>query len=172
MNPRIPPIPPNSRPELAGIEASIAAERGRVSLLYQVLLNSPEIARGWQKLLTAVRNKSSVPADLRELVILRIAVLNRARYEFDAHIPHAQQAGLSDEKIAALRDGTLAEKFSAREQNVLNLTDAMTREVEVSDALYASVSQYFDPQQMTDMLVTIAAYNMVSRFLVAARVGH
>lgn len=42
---RISPITPGSRPELAAIEAGITAERGRVSLLYQVLLNSPPLAQ-------------------------------------------------------------------------------------------------------------------------------
>ena len=172
MSTRIQPVEPGTRPELAEIEAKIQAERGRVSLLYQVLLNSPAIAQGWEQLLTAVRNRSSLPADLREMVILRIAVLNRAPYEFDAHVPHAQKAGVPDEKIAAIRDATLASMFSAQEKCVLQLTDTMTRDIEVGDALYALVKRYFDEQQMIDLLVTVAAYNMVSRFLVAARVGH
>jgi 4-carboxymuconolactone decarboxylase len=172
VNIRIPPIEPGTRPELAAAEAKITAERGRVSLLYQVLLNSPAIANGWEQLLTAVRNKSSLPADLREMVILRVAVLNRAVYEFDAHVPHAQKAGVSDAKIAALRDDTNVEAFTAQEQCVLRLTDAMTREIDVPDALYRSVKQYFNDQHMVDLLVTIASYNMVSRFLVAAQIGH
>lgn len=172
MSTRIQPIEPGTRPELAEIEAKIQSERGRVSLLYQVLLNSPAIAQGWEQLLTAVRNRSSLPADLREMVILRIAVLNRAPYEFDAHVPHAQKAGVPDDKIAAIREATVGSSFSGQEQCVLVLTDTMTRDIEVPDALFASVKPYFDEQQMTDLLVTIAAYNMVSRFLVAAHVGH
>ena len=83
--PRVGLVEPGSRPELAETEARILAERGRVSLLYQVLLNSGPIASGWERLLTAVRNQTGVPADLRELMILRVAVLNRAAFEFDAH---------------------------------------------------------------------------------------
>jgi 4-carboxymuconolactone decarboxylase len=93
-------------------------------------------------------------------------------YEFDAHVPHAQKAGVSDAKIAALRDDTNVEAFTAQEQCVLRLTDAMTREIDVPDALYRSVKQYFNDQHMVDLLVTIASYNMVSRFLVAAQIGH
>ena len=84
---RVPLVQPGTRPELADIEQRIMAERGRVSLLYQVLLNSGPIASGWERMLTAVRNQTSVPADLRELMILRVAVLNRAAFEFDAHVP-------------------------------------------------------------------------------------
>ena len=169
---RIAPIPPGTRPELARIEAGIAAERGRVSPLYQVLLNSPPIAQGWEQLLTAVRNRSSLPADIRELVILRVAVLNRARYEFDAHVPHAQAAGVSDAHIEALRIEPLASLFTGRERDVLQLTDTMTRDIEVPAALFELVQAHFDAQEMIDLTVTIAAYNMVSRFLVALQIGH
>jgi len=169
---RIQPIEPGTRPQLAAIEAKIQSERGRVSLLYQVLLNSPAIAQGWEQLLTAVRNRSSLPADLREMVILRVAVLNRARYEFDAHVPHAQTAGMSDQKIAALRDAAISPMFSQQEQSVLQLTDVMTRDIDVADDLFAAVKHYFDDQQMIDLLVTISAYNMVSRFLAATQIGH
>jgi len=103
MTSRIAPVTPGTRPELAHIESEISGARGRISALYQVLLNSPPIAQGWEKLLTAVRNQSSLPADLREMIILRVAILNRAPYEFDAHVPHAQKAGMSDEKIEGLR---------------------------------------------------------------------
>src|SRR5258706_14862612 len=74
---RVPPVVPGTRPDLAAIEAAIVAERGDVFLLYQVLLNSAPLADGWRQLLTAIRNRSSVPPALRELVILRVAVLNR-----------------------------------------------------------------------------------------------
>ena len=94
--------------DLLGVEARILAERGRISPLYQVLLNSPPIADGWERLLTAVRNRTAIPADLRELMILRVAVLNRASFEFDAHVPHAQRAGVGDDKIAALRQAGIA----------------------------------------------------------------
>lgn len=169
---RIPPIAPGTRPELAAIEAGIAAERGRVSPLYQVLLNSPPMAQGWEQLLTAVRNRSTLPAALREMVILRIAVLNRAPYEFDAHVPHALKADVSESKIAALREPQPGSVFSEVERVVLSLADTMTRDIEVPDPLFKSVQQHFSEQQMIDLLVTIAAYNMVSRFLAAVQVGH
>lgn len=172
---RISPIAPGTRPELAAIEAGIQAERGRVSLLYQVLLNSPSLAQGWEALLTAVRNRSSLPADLREMIILRVAVLNRAPYEFEAHVPHALKAGMPQEKIDALRDLQRPEGltgFSDQERRVLALTDAMTRDIDVPDNVFDPIKPLFSEQQLIDLVATVAAYNMVSRFLVALRIGH
>ena len=169
---RVPPVEPGTRPELADIEAGILKERGRISLLYQVLLNSAPIAQGWEAMLTAVRNRTSVPADLRELIILRVAVLNEAPFEFDAHVPHAQRAGVPDDKIEAVRELALPGPFSTDEAQVLALTDAMTRDVRVPDALMQQLQHHYDAQTLVELVATVAAYNMVSRFLVALNVEH
>lgn len=170
--PRVPLVQPGTRPELAEIEGRILAERGRVSLLYQVLLNSGPIASGWERMLTAVRNQTGVPADLRELAILRVAVLNGAAFEFDAHVPHARRAGVGDAKIAALREPGIGPMFTPLEALVLELTDTMTRTVEVPDALFERLRGHFDAKGLVEVVATVAAYNMVSRLLVALRVGH
>lgn len=169
---RVPLVQPGTRPELAGIEGRIMAERGRISLLYQVLLNSEPIASGWERMLTAVRNQTGVPADLRELIILRVAVLNGASFEFDAHVPHAEKAGVAAGKIQAVRSASLPEVFAPLERLVLELTDAMTREIVVPDALMARLQQHFDAKGLVELVATAAAYNMVSRLLVALNVAH
>lgn len=170
--PRVPLVEPGTRPELAPIEARILAERGRISTLYRVLLNSAPVADGWERLLTAIRNRSDLPADLRELAILRVAVLNRATFEFDAHVPHALRAGVAQSVIDALRHATLPPLFDARQSLVLALTDAMTRDVAVPGDLMDRVQATFDDRLTVELVATIAAYNMVSRLLVALNVEH
>jgi len=170
--PRIELVEPGTRTELSSIEQSIVAERGRISALYRALLNSAPLAEGWEKLLTAIRNRSSLPSDLREIVILRVAVLNRAPFEFEAHLPVARHAGVSEEKLAALELPEIGEPFGVLERTVLALTDAMTRDVQVPDALFDPIAQHFDGRAVTELVATIAAYNMVSRFLEALRIGH
>ncbi|MDP2679056.1 MAG: carboxymuconolactone decarboxylase family protein [Rhodoferax sp.] len=171
---RIAPITPGTRPELAALEAQILAERGRISPLYQILLNSPAITHGWEQMLSAVRNRNSLPASLRELVILRVAILNRAPYEFDAHVPHALKAGVPQAVIDATRMPSIESDapFSPAERVAMQLTDTMTRDIEVPDVLFADVQIHFDTQAQIDLVATIAAYNMVSRFLVALQIGH
>jgi len=181
---RVPLVTPGTRPELSAIERAIAEQRGSISILYQVLLNSAPLASGWEKLLTAVRNQTSVPADLRELVILRVAVLNRATFEFEAHVPSARLAGIADAKMNAVRhwpagpgDGSAAGAtpevvFSADEKLVLELADAMTRDIEVPDGLMERLSARFDARGVVEIVATVATYNMVSRFLVALRIEH
>mgnify|MGYP002040649358 CR=1 FL=1 len=66
---RVSPVVPGSRPALATLEARISAARGRISPLYQVLLNSPAVVEGWEAMLTAIRQKTSLAPRLRELII-------------------------------------------------------------------------------------------------------
>jgi len=172
MTTRVAPVVAGTRPELAGIEASIVAQRGRLSPLYQVLLNSAPLAEGWEKLLTALRNRSALPADLREMVILRVAILNRAPFEFDAHRPLAVKAGVTPEKLDALRDVPAGSALDAKERSVIALADAMTRDVQVPDAVFDAVRPHFDATALTELVALVAAYNMVSRFLEAMEIGH
>lgn len=167
--PRVPAIAPGTRPELAALEKQIMGARGRISPLYTVLLNSPELAAGWEHLFTVIRQKTSVPPALRELVILRIAVLNGADYEFEAHVPHALAAGMTQESIDRLRGDDLT-RFSRVENLVLRYTDAMTRDLRVPDALYAELDKAFDAKTLVELTATVAGYNMVSRFLIAMRI--
>jgi AhpD family alkylhydroperoxidase len=168
-SPRVAPVAPGSRPELAELEARIRGARGRLSPLYQVLLNSPKLAAGWEHLFTVIRQQTAVPPRLRELVILRIAVLNGAGYEFEAHVPHALQAGLSRDAIDGLRSNAV-HAFQGVEQLVLRYTDAMTRELQVPDALMEDLKRHFDDKTLVELTATIAGYNMVSRFLIAMHI--
>lgn len=169
---RVPLVVPGTRPELAEIEQRILAERGRISLLYQVLLNSKSIVTGWEQMLTAVRNKTIVSADLREMIILRVAVLNQAEFEFEAHIPHALKAGVPKSKIDALKEEVLGSCFSDLEKLLMKITDHMTKDVVVPEELMNQLTEKYPPSEVVEIVATVAAYNMVSRFLVALNIKH
>ena len=167
--PRVPQVAPGSKPELSALEARIRGARGRISPIYTVLLNSPELASGWEQLFTAIRQKTSVPPALRELVILRVSVLNGAEYEFEAHVPHALAAGMRREIIEQLRRGEL-DGLAPLERLVVQYTDAITRDLVVPEALYPQLDRHFDAKTLVELTATIAGYNMVSRFLIAMRI--
>jgi AhpD family alkylhydroperoxidase len=172
MSKRIAPITPGTKAELAALEAKILQERGNISPLYQILLNAPEIAQGWEALLTAIRNRNSLSPAIREMIILRVAVLNRANYEFDAHAPHAIKAGMSQEKIESLKESTISDVFDEKECLILKLTDVMTQDIQVPDTVFDQVRPYFNDQEILELVATISAYNMVSRLLNALHIGH
>jgi len=160
-------------PAVTALAQQITAERGgRMLNLYRMLLHSPPFARGWLNFFTAVRQQGLLDARYRELAILRIAVLNRADYEFAQHVPFASKAGLTDAQIDAVKTGPQSPHFDARDRAVLAYAETMTRDIEVPDALFDEVRTQFGEREVVELTVTVAGYNLVSRFLVALRIDH
>lgn len=179
---RIPAVP-DAELGPVDIVAAVRLRRGGSLLnLDRMLLNSPAYAIGWNGFLGAVRNKLALDARLRELAICAVAVLNGAAYELDQHAPEFLDAGGTQQQLDALehvlsaRDGAdddlCVSLFNDAERATLALTREMTLHVKVSDACFARVQQALsDPQQQVELVGVIAAYNMVSRFLVALQVA-
>lgn len=170
--PTIPYQPADIR-EPEEIVSKIRQRRGGELLnLDRMLLHSPAFAAGWNGFLGAIRNALSLPAELRELAICAVAVLNIAEYEFFQHAPEYRAAGGSEEKLESLRkldtDNFNPDDFTAQEQTVLKLTTEMTKSIQVSEATMAEAEERLGGhQQLVELIGIIAAYNMVSRFLVA-----
>jgi AhpD family alkylhydroperoxidase len=156
---------------LRGLVDDIARSRGGVPDLYKVLLHAPPVAEGWLAYLSAIRQQASLPADLRELVIMQIAALNGAPYEAAQHRELALAAGLTETQLAALPDWSSSAAFDARFRTVLAYTDAMTLRVRVPDALFAEAASLLPSRELVELTATIAAYNMVSRFLEALQIA-
>ncbi|KAH8116777.1 carboxymuconolactone decarboxylase [Phellopilus nigrolimitatus] len=198
--PRIPYIfPPRGE---SGIADSIRSRRTEEKLtdLDGMILNAPKFAEGYNILLKAVRTSSSLPDDIRELMvcdqlrcdswsnrstrpqILRVAALNSAAYEWVQHEPLARRAGLSSLQLAIIRDVSVITRTSAFDPGTsclsslqtaaLNYTDFMTRSIAVPQEVFDALRANLEnDQQIFEATATIATYNMVSRMLVALDVG-
>ena len=147
------------------------------------LLHNPAIADGWNSLLGAVRSKTSLNPGLMEMAVSRIAVLNKATFEWNAHAPLALKGGLSRASLNVVRTAEVVPKggrsktkeeqetLSEVEWAVLCYTDQMTKNVETDDEIFDELRKHFDETGIMEMTATVATYNMVSRFLVAMNVA-
>jgi AhpD family alkylhydroperoxidase len=156
------------------VAARIRARRGgALRPIDAMLLHSPPVADGWNALLGAVRDRMALAPALRELVVLRVAVLNGTPYEWEAHQAPARAAGIDAAAMAALRSGAAptAAEFDGTQQLVLAYTDAMTTAVEVADELFEALRTRFGEETIVELTACVAVYNMVSRFVTALRVG-
>jgi len=158
-------------PELV---ASIRKRRGgRLGALDRILLYSPPFATGWGELLGRVRSELGVPMALRELVMCAVAVLNAAEYELHHHGPIFLSCGGTQAQLDALRllpavDTAL---FDTTQRAALQLAVEMTRHVKVGDATFEAARRALgDNRHLFELIGVIAAYNMVSRILVAVGV--
>ena len=87
------------------------------------------------------------------------------------HAPLFIKAGGTEAQVQALRDPLAAmgdaSMFDDLERCALAVIVAMTREVRVGDLLMQRLRQHLSDQEAIELCGVTAAYNMVSRFLVA-----
>jgi alkylhydroperoxidase family enzyme len=171
--PRLPYLPQDTAAP-ADIVAAIRSRRGgKLYHLDRMLLHSPGLAAGWNGLFDAVRGeRMSLSPKLREIAICLVAILNGADYELHHHAPIFFKAGGTQAQLDALQacddEQRLAREFDAAELALVRLTREMTRSVAVSDATFDAVRAALgDERKVVEAVGTIAAYNMVSRVLVA-----
>lgn len=163
----------------------IAARRAPRPLipLDLALLHNTSVADGWNSFIGAIRTKTSVPEALKELAIARVAVLNHAVHEWDIHAALALKGGISKEGLETAFTAEAVKKgdkvnftegkggLTKEQWAVLAYTDQMTKGVEVDDEVAGALRDVLGDQQVVELTATIAAYNCVSRFLVALDVG-
>ncbi len=160
-----------TNPAIKPLVERIQNERSSVPNLYKMLLNSPPVAEGWLNYLTAIRQKSGLSPKIRELLIMRVAVLNKADYEFEQHLPIAIKEGCTQAQVDGLKANDFS-LFNEQERATILYCDEMTRDIRVKDTTFAAIRKCFNDKEIVEITATIAAYNMVSRFLEAIQVDH
>ncbi|RYO99229.1 hypothetical protein DL764_006888 [Monosporascus ibericus] len=185
-----PPQPANA--EEAAIVDRIQQRRAPRPLqpLDLALLHAPPVADGWNAFLGSVRQRTTLDPGLRELLICRVAACNGAWYEWAHHAPLAVAAGVSGEAMgpggvvrreAALSAGNGGEEGEEEEWRTVGLSekmwaalrvaDEMTRNVSVRGETFDALRRCCSEREVVEVVATVAAYNCVSRFLVALDVG-
>jgi alkylhydroperoxidase family enzyme len=77
---------------------------------------------------------------------------------------------LSDAQCEALKDWQASDAFDSKQRSVLAFTDAMTRDVQVPDAVFEALRPHFDEKQIVELAVLIGTYNMHTRVLTALQI--
>ena len=177
---RIPDWTPEQKPQPRElVEAILARRGGQLINLDRALLWSEPLARGWNTYLKAVRTELPTSRRLRELAICTVALLTGAAYEYHHHAPDFLAAGGTQAELDALgrvvqhdpRSDASDPALGEVEQLVIRYAAQMTRDVQVSDAVFDGLRRHFDTTEIVELTSAIATYNMVARFLVALGVS-
>jgi alkylhydroperoxidase family enzyme len=169
---RLPLIPDSDPRAHSAVAAAVRQRRGGGLIsLDRALLYSEPLAAGWNTYLGALRQRCKLDARLRELAIVRVALLTRAQYEYDQHASVFLESGGTQAQLDALPTWALSPLFSASEKAVLAYTEAMTQQVQVPGAVFEAAKLALNcDQSLVELTATIAAYNMVARFLEALQI--
>jgi alkylhydroperoxidase family enzyme len=172
MSERLIPYQPIDLAEPAELVAAIRQRRGGQFInLDRMLLHSVPIAKGWNHFIGEIRNNLSLDPKLRELAMCGVAVLNGAEYEFFHHAPPFIKAGGTEDQVQGLRligqENFPRNTFTQTENDAADLTFQMTRNIKVDPELMKRLQKELGSTDTVELVTVIAAYNMVSRFLIA-----
>ena len=169
---RVTTIDEDEHPELAELAGRIRAKRrGRLINVYRLLLHSPPLAESWFAHNNAVRWSTGIDGRLREMVIIRIGILNGVGYVVNQHVPKLALAeGLTLAECDALKDWRASSLFGERDRSVLAYTDSMTRDIKVPDAVFDGLRPFFNEREIVELTVLVGTYAMHTRVFQALEI--
>lgn len=157
--------------ELQKIFENIETRGGKVLNLFKTVAHCPVIGPEFLRLGNSILRKGALPRQLRELAIIRVGFLAKARYEVTQHIPIARHVGLTDLVIEALAcDWRECDHFNPEQRAVLQYTDEIAENIRTADDTFQAVREFLSEEQVVELTITIGYYGMVSRILESLQV--
>jgi uncharacterized peroxidase-related enzyme len=146
-------------------------DRGQVVLnLFKVMANCPHIGRNFLRLGNSILTGEEVPADIRELAILRVGVLAQSKYEVGQHTVIGLKCGVRQKQIDDLAKWSGSKEFNDKDRAVLQYTDEVAQNVKVTDGTFAELKKYFSDHAIVELTTTVGFYGMACRILIALQI--
>lgn len=137
---------------------------------FNAWLHHPEVGEAAQRMGEMLRFEGSLPASLRELIILTVGRHWRAQYEWWAHAKIAQKEGLADDIIQAVYDGTPLPSDNPQTLATHAFTQELVETREVSDDTYAQAREVLDEREIVEVVMLAGYYSLISATLNAFQI--
>lgn len=161
---RIPYFDPETAPE--NVVRAMAGKR-QINV-FKMIANSNNAAPEVLALGHQLSRGSSLDVVEREVVILRVAHLSGASYQWHEHTRVALRVGLSQEKIDAVAAYSAVDpgtSFSEFERSLLDFTDAVVATTTAPDVVFDRVAERYDHSKLVELVLLIGFYMMVGRVM-------
>jgi|RhiMetdeSRZDD1v2_1073273.scaffolds.fasta_scaffold276476_2 alkylhydroperoxidase family enzyme len=173
--PRIPPLPPAAWPEamreaLAALRPPAPrhplperrADRPKGLNVLGTLAQHPDLARAFHTFNGHVLFATTLSVRQRELLVLRVAAVRRAEYEWAQHVVLAGEAGIDDAEVARIAEGPDAPGWSPVDAALLRAVDELVGDATIADATWEALARELDVQQLMDVVFTVGAYDALA----------
>jgi 4-carboxymuconolactone decarboxylase len=140
---------------------------GRVQLRgpFGVYMLAPKYGELTQQLGAHVRFNTAVEPRLSEFAILCTARMWRAQYEWHAHAPIAEKAGVKPETIRDLKAGRPPKKAAKDERAIYDFVQELHKRRRVSDRNYKRVQAVLGDRGIVELVGILGYYTGVSMIL-------
>lgn len=160
----------SASPEVADVFRKLEGNGARIINLHRTLGHSEAVFLPFLKMGNSLMTKAKLDARLRELAILRVALLRDARYEWQQHVVLARELGVKAEQVDGLPNWEASDAFDGREKAVLAYVDEVANNVGVADDVFARLSGFLSETEVVELTLSIGYWDMVARFLEALQV--
>jgi 4-carboxymuconolactone decarboxylase len=149
----------------------IAGRRGRFGGPFQLLIHAPEICQHAAQLGEHLRWGTSLPDRLSELAIITTARFWRAQYEWYAHAPLAEKAGVPSAAIEAIRRGESPSFLKSDEALVHRVCTELFGTQRLSDASFHEAVSTLGEAGLIEVISIIGYYTLIGNTLNAFQVS-
>jgi 4-carboxymuconolactone decarboxylase len=168
--PRIPVLAEEElSPEQRALLASIrSGPRGATTTIrgpFAVFLHAPAFGELAQQLGGYCRYKTAVPPRLSEFAILVTARLWRAQFEWFAHAPMAERAGVSKKTISELQRGVVPKSAAKDERAIYDFVNELYATTRVSEKNFARVHEFLGTTGTIELVGVLGYYALISMIL-------
>jgi 4-carboxymuconolactone decarboxylase len=132
---------------------------------FAVWLHAPEFGHLAQALGGHCRYRSGLPPRLSEFAILCTARLWRAQYEWFAHAPMAEKAGVSRKTIQDLRSGREPASAPKDERAIHAFVRDLYKTKRVSERAYKQVHAFLGDAAIVELVGILGYYALISMTL-------
>jgi len=101
-----------------------------------------------------------LPAQLRELAIIRTGIVGESKFEYSQHLKVARLVGVAADKLAAIKSWALSDKFTPTERAVMQATDELVGRNLVEDDTFATLKQHLADDQIMELFYVIGLWRM------------
>jgi alkylhydroperoxidase family enzyme len=126
------------------------------------LARYPALTRAFHTFNGHVLFASTLSPRQRELLVLRVASVRRARYEWEQHVVLAGDAGIDRDEIDRITQGPEAPGWSSFERAMLAAVDELLADAKVTDRTWAVLAGELDEHQLMDLIFTVGAYDLLA----------
>lgn len=127
-----------------------------------LLAHHPELTRAFNTFNGHVLFATTLSPRDRELLVLRVAAVRGAVYEWAQHVILAGDAGLTPEEIDRVAEGRGAPGWAPLDEAIVGAVDELLRDARIADATWTTLSTVFDHRQLMDLVFTVGAYDLLA----------
>jgi alkylhydroperoxidase family enzyme len=122
----------------------------------------PALARAFHTFNGHVLFATTLSVRQRELLVLRVAALREAEYEWAQHAVLAADAGIDADEVARVVDGPDAPGWSRLDAALLRAADELVADAAIGDATWDALAAELDERQLMDVVFTVGAYDALA----------